>query len=320
MTDLHQHISSLPRVVPRPLFKALLLATLLLFTSTSVAHLDRNVKQDDEVVRVESELVVLNVTVTDEAGKYVHKIPRRDFKVFEDGVEQSIKIFAVEENPFAAAILLDTSGSMEGRLTLARAAAIRFLGGLRPDDVSAVYNFDSKVEQIQDFSSGRDLPPLTYELRAKGSTKLHDAVLRATQDLIKRPETRRAILVISDGMDTGSSASLDKALNAALSANVTIYTVNMNDPGVPSTERQRLAMALKKYSDKSGGRYVASPGGRALAEALEEILEELCNQYTLGYRPSNTARDGRWREIKVSAAREDLNIRTKAGYRVQKKN
>ena len=104
--------------------------------------------QDDEVVRVESDLVVLNVTVTDERGRYVHKLSQSDFKVFEDGREQALSLFSVEETPFAAAILIDTSGSMESRVTLARAAAIRFLDGLRPDDVAAVYHFASKVEQL----------------------------------------------------------------------------------------------------------------------------------------------------------------------------
>jgi Ca-activated chloride channel family protein len=274
--------------------------------------------QDDDVVRVESDLVVLNVTVTDRQGKYVHKLPLKEFKVFEDRVEQKISTFALEENPFAAAILIDTSGSMEGRVSLARAAAIRFLDRLRPDDVVSIFNFDSKVEQVQDFSNSRDLPPTAYDLRAEGQTKMHDAVLRAAQVLSKRPETRRAILVLSDGVDTSSGASLDKALNAALAANVTIYTVNMTDPGLPSTQRQILAGALKKLSEKSGGRYVASPGGRSLAEALEEIIDELSNQYTLGYRPSNRARDGRWRAIEVMLSREDLISRTRAGYRAPK--
>ncbi|HWW76611.1 MAG TPA: VWA domain-containing protein, partial [Pyrinomonadaceae bacterium] len=146
-------------------------------------------KDDDEdVVRVNSDLVVLNVTVTDGQGLYVHKLSRPDFKIFEDGREQRISLFTVEETPFAAAILLDTSGSMESRLTLARAAAIRFLEGLREEDVASVYHFGSDVEQLQDFSPGRDLPPVAYDLRSKGMTALNDAVLRAAKDLSQRPE------------------------------------------------------------------------------------------------------------------------------------
>lgn len=274
--------------------------------------------QDDDVERVESELVVLNVTVTDSQGNYAHKIPRKAFKVFEDGVEQRVNTFAMEENPFAAAILIDTSGSMETSITLARAAAIRFLDRLRPDDVAALYNFYSKIELIQDFTNSRDLPQTAYDLRADGNTKMHDAIIRAAKDLSSRPETRRAILVLSDGIDTGSGASLDKALNAALAANATIYTVNMADPDVKSADRNLLAGALKKFAEKSGGRYVASPGGRTLSDAFEDIIEELSNQYTIGYRPSNRARDGKWRKIQIELSKEDLNARTRAGYRAPK--
>src|ERR1700748_2665395 len=153
-------------------------------------------QDDDEVVRVNSDLVVLNVTVTDRAGEYVHKLTRPDFKIFEDGREQKVGLFSVEETPFAAAILLDPSGSMETRITLARAAAIRFLEGLRDTDVASVYHFDSEVEQLQDFSAGRDLPPMAFGLKSKGMTELNDAVVRAAKDLSARPEKRRAIIIL----------------------------------------------------------------------------------------------------------------------------
>jgi Ca-activated chloride channel family protein len=273
---------------------------------------------DEEVVRVNSDLVVLNVTVTDGQGLYVHKLSRPDFKIFEDGREQRITLFSVEETPFAAAILLDTSGSMETRLTLARAAAIRFLEGLREEDVASVYHFGSDVEQLQDFSPGRDLPPVAYDLNSKGMTALNDAVLRAAKDLAQRPEKRRAIIVLSDGADNKSSATAEKALNAALAAGATIYTVDMMDPAAQGPEKMVAAGALKNYALKSGGRYVSKPGGRALDEAFKGILEELSNQYTLGYRPDNTARDGRWRAIQLKLSKPGLNARSKNGYRAPK--
>jgi Ca-activated chloride channel family protein len=273
---------------------------------------------EEDVVRVNSDLVVLNVTVTDKQGLYIHKLSRPDFKIFEDGHEQQVSLFSVEETPFAAAILLDTSGSMESRLTLARAAAVRFLEGLREEDVASVYHFDSNVEQLQDFSPGRDLPPMAYGLNSKGMTTLNDAVLRAAKDLALRPEKRRAIIVLSDGVDTKSSASAEQALNAALVANATIYTVDMTDPLASAPERMRAAGSLKTYAVKSGGRYVSTPGGRALDEAFKEILEELSNQYTLGYRPSNRLRDGRWRTIELKLSRPELNARTRNGYRAPK--
>src|ERR1043165_2253281 len=100
----------------------------------------------DDVVRVNTDLVVLNATVLGRDGKFLRGLKAGDFHVFEDGVEQKISSFGAEETPFAAAILLDTSGSMESRLTLGRSAAIRFLDGLRDEDVAAVYNFDVKVD------------------------------------------------------------------------------------------------------------------------------------------------------------------------------
>src|SRR5918912_231043 len=164
------------------LFFVAILASLLFYTTT------RAQQDDEEVVRVNTDLVVLNVTVTDKGGVYVHKLARPDFKIFEDGREQQISLFSVEETPFAAAILLDTSSSMETRVTLARAAAIRFLEGLREEDVAAVYHFGSDVERLQDFSPGRDLPPVAYDLGSKGMTALNDAVLRASKDISMRPE------------------------------------------------------------------------------------------------------------------------------------
>jgi VWFA-related protein len=119
-------------------------------------------------------------------------------------------------------------------------------------------------------------------------------------------------------VDTKSGASADKALNAALEANATIYTVDMTDPQLNPADRMRAAANLKNFAAKSGGRYVSKPGGQALDEAFKDILEELSNQYTLGYRPDNTARDGRWRAIQLKLSRPETNARTRSGYRAPK--
>jgi Ca-activated chloride channel family protein len=271
---------------------------------------------DDDVVRVNTDLVVLNVTVADASGKYARGLKKTDFKLFEDGREQTIASFSTEETPFAAAILLDTSGSMESRITLARSAAIRFLDGLREEDVAAVYHFDSKTEQVQEFSSSRDLASMAFNLRAKGMTSLNDAIVKAARDLSERTEKRRAIIVLSDGADNSSSASMDKALANAIAASATIYTVDMSEQG--SKDRQMGAGALRNFAAKSGGRYVSTPGGQQLREAFASIVEELSNQYTLTYKPTNRARDGKWREVGVKLERTELQARTRKGYRAPK--
>ncbi len=274
--------------------------------------------QADEIVRVETDLVVLNVTATNGSGAYVHGLERANFKVYEDGHEQPITNFTCEETPFAVALLLDVSGSMEGRVSMARSAAIRFLDGLRADDSAAVYSFNRKVEQVQEFSQSRDLSSMGYQLSAKGETALHDAIVRAAGDLGSRPEKRRAIVVLSDGADNRSEASAAKALAVALAVNATIYTVDMSDQPNGSHISTPAAGALRDFATKSGGRFVPTPGGKALRNAFGEILEELSNQYTIGYRPSNRAHDGRWRTIEVKVDRPEVKARTRRGYRLPK--
>lgn len=291
-------------------------AMLLLVLSSTATRAQQN--QDEEIERVDSDLVILNVTVTNERGEYVHNLKRSDFRIFEDDREQTISFFSVEATPFAAALLLDTSGSMENRLSLARSAAIRFLDGLRPDDTAAVYRFDTEIEQLQEFSPSRDLAPLAYGVRADGWTALNDAVICAATDLTKRPEKRRAIVVLSDGADTKSRASMDNALTSALGANALIYTVDMAPPEMSMRERQASAAALRNFASKSGGRFIATPGGQALRDAFTGIVEELSNQYTIAYRPTNRARDGRWRTIEIKPAPPGTSARTRKGYRSPK--
>ena len=154
--------------------------------------------RDDDVITVDSSIVLINAAVTDRSGKAVPGLMQRQFHVFEDGSEQEIKTFAAEQTPFAAVILIDSSGSMESRISMARSAAIRFLDGLRSSDVAAVYHFASKVDMIQDFSSSRDIAEKVFDVKADGMTVLNDAVFQAANLLAKRPENRRAIIVLSD--------------------------------------------------------------------------------------------------------------------------
>lgn len=275
-------------------------------------------QNEDEVINIESSVVILNAAVSDTGGRTVSGLKQSQFKVFEDGKEQKIDFFQSEETPFAAIILLDTSGSMETRVSMARSAAINFLDGLRPEDVAAIYNFDSKVKLIQDFSNSRDITERIFDLKADGYTALNDAIYQAAQELGKRAEKRKAIIVLSDGADNKSGHSADKALKAALAENVTIYTVDMSAIDTGGRERMQSQGALKNFAEKSGGYFVATPGGAAMRDAFKGIVEELGTQYTLGYQPSDTKKDGKWRSIEVRVARPNLNIRTRKGYNAPK--
>lgn len=290
------------------LFVLVLLTFALALTTSAQSN-------DDETIKVESSIVVLNATVTDVSGNAVRGLKAKQFRVFEDGTEQEIKSFDAEETPFASVILLDTSGSMEERVTLARSAAIQFLEGMRGTDVSAIYNFDSKVKLVQDFSNSRDiLNEKIFDLKANGTTVLNDAVFKAAEVLSNRHEKRRAIIILSDGADTMSGKSADKALRAALLANATIYAVDMSAPELNQTEKAQNRGSLSKFADKTGGKYISTPGGVALRDTFRRIVEELGVQYTISYQPANTKRDGKWRSIELQVSRPNLTIRTRKGY------
>ncbi len=291
--------------------------SLFAYSSFSVCAQD-----DDDVIKTNTDLVVLNVSVTDKEGQYVKGLKAKNFKVFEEGTEvppSSIVSFGFQESPYAAVVLLDSSGSMESRFMLARSGAIRFLDGLREEDVAAVYRFDSTVERVQEFSGGRDLAPVAYAIRAKGMTTLNDAIVEASKVLADRPETRRAIVILSDGMDTHSKASGNKAVESALAVGASIFAVDMSALDTPGYANRQSAASLKQFAEKTGGRFVSTPGGQALRDAFTGIANELGHQYTISYRPPTNARDGKWKALEVKVDREDLTIRTRKGYRAPKR-
>ena len=260
--------------------------------------------------------MIINASITNSKGGNAAGLRKEQFKVFEDGVEQRIEYFSSEETPFAAVILLDTSGSMQERVSMARAAAIRFLDGLRESDSAAIYRFDSKISLVQPFSNSRDIAEAAFDLKADGMTRMNDAIHQAAVELSKREEKRRAIIVLSDGQDTMSNRSSDRALRSAMAADLAIYTIDMSPTG--DAKRVQNQAVLKNLAEKSGGTFVSTPGGAAMREAFEKIVAELGQQYTLGYSPLNTKRDGKWRTIELRVAKPDLNIRTRKGYNAEK--
>ncbi len=272
----------------------------------------------DDIIKIDTSVVLLNATITDASGKPVSGLKQSQFKVLEDGAEQEISIFETQETPFAAVILLDTSGSMETRVSLARSAAINFLDGLRADDAAAIYNFDSKVSLIQDFSNSRDVAEKVFDLKANGMTTLNDAIYKAAEELGKRAEKRRAIIVLSDGADTQSAKSSDKALKAASAVNATIYTVDMSAIDTGGRDRMQNQSVLKNFAEKSGGLFIPTAGGNAMRQAFANIVKELGVQYTVGFQSSNPKKDGKWRALELKVAKPNLTIRTRKGYNAPK--
>jgi len=306
-------------------FTLLLLLTLnLVLSSTNAREQEpQEPAAQGETISVETNLVVINVTVTDTNDHYVLGLKPEDFKIFEDNSPQKISSFGLEEIPFAAAIMLDISGSMEHKLSLTRAACAYFVERIREGDTFSIYGFGgSKVTMYQDFTEIRDIPDKLWDVHSRGQTPLYDAIVTAADALSKRPEKRRAILIVSDGADTSSRASVDQALRKAAAAHATIYGVDMSDSTVfgPSySPRNSGTEVLKMLATKSGGMFFRVPGGSKLRDAFVQTVEELRNQYTLTYASSNESFDGRWRSIEVRVSRPQLNIRTRQGYYARKK-
>lgn len=281
-------------------------------------------ENDDEPIKVESSIVVLNTTVTDSNGKFVKGLKRNQFQLFEDGKPQEIEAFLAEETPFAAVILIDSSGSMTvreqnvvfERVRIARSAAISFLDYLRPDDLVAIYRFDSKIEMIQDFSPSRDAPESIFDIKADGQTALNDAIYKASEELAKRAEKRKAIIVLSDGGDTRSRYSSEKALKMAIASSATIYTIDIST-FAEKTKFQNTKI-LKNFADQSGGRFISAQNGQALRDVFKNLSEELRSQYTITYQPTNNAKDGKWRAIELKLNKPELIARTRKGYNAPK--
>jgi Ca-activated chloride channel family protein len=278
-------------------------------------------QRDDEAVQLHSDLVVVNLIVTDAKGQYAHGLTATDFKVLENDAAQPIDSFVAEEASFAAAILIDTSGSMDYKFGLVRAAAASFVDHIRDNDQVAVYGFNDKIRLFQDFSDLRDISEYVWDAKAENMTRLYDCADEAIIALEKRPEKRKAILLISDGWDTTSyKASFDSVMKKCLARGITIYSIDLVEDSMRlggSAEVMGLRRGqneMKEFAAQTGGRYLHTPQGDKLEEAFTGIVDELRNQYTLTYYPTNHKRDGHWRKLGVDVSRPGLTTRTRKGY------
>jgi len=281
-----------------------------------------------DTVNVTTSQVVINVTVTDPRGKYVTDLDQDAFTLLEDDREQTVLEFLDERAPLAVAVVLDASGSViEKDMNRYRNSVLDLAYRLHPTDTLAVYTFDKNgVHKIRDYSSTvQGLKPLLKTLKGDGKTPLYDAVLTASSELRERPERRRALVLISDGIDSMSSATLREVERNTMLAGTSVYTidlVNTEKSSRRSAERQAAAQILSQIAQESGGRYITTEGGffllpsrMKLKRIFSDLIDELHSQYTITYEPDNSRRQGRWRTIRVNMEQSDLSARTRLGYR-----
>src|SRR5262249_42438657 len=281
-----------------------------------------------DTISLSTSQVIVNITVKNARGKNVPTLDRQAFTLLEDGQEQEMMEFFGEDAPMAVAVVLDISGSaVEKDLNRYRNSALDLANRLRPDDTLALYTFDERgVQKIRDYSSTvAGLKPLLKELKGEGNTPLYDAILLASKELRVRPERRRALILISDGADSASQATLREVEKQTFLSGVSVYTidlVNTEKSARSSPERQASAQTLKQIAQESGGSYITTEGGfflltsrMKLKRIFTDLIDELHSQYTIVYEPNNLRRQGRWRTIRVNLEQADLTARTRLGYR-----
>lgn len=268
------------------------------------------------------EVVSLNITVTDPESRYVTDLDRGDFSVFEDGIQQEITFFNRANLPIALALLVDTSASMEDKLTTAQNAAIGFARSLRPQDFASVIDFDSRVEVKQAFTNDPAL--LETAIRntsAGGSTALFNALYISLRELTKRKAAssddvrRQAVVLLSDGEDTNSLMTFEEVLELAKRSETAIYAIGIKGRDV-STSRgfKEAEFVLRQLAQETGGRAFFPAAAQELVGIYEQIALELSSQYTVGYTSKNSRRDGQWRRVVVRLSRPNVVARTKQGY------
>lgn len=297
------------------------LATAVVFLFAPIdAQTQRSGRQPS--FRTEVDVVSLNVTVTDPTNRYVTDLDEPNFEVFEDGVRQDLILFNRSNLPIALSLLIDTSSSMEDRMSAAQEAAIGFVRQIRSTDLGEVIGFDSRVEIIQKFTN--NVPALEQAIRKTvpgGSTSLFNALYIALKGLKTIPATqadeirRQAIILLSDGEDTSSLVTFEEVLDLARRSETAIYTIGLvsSDP-VQSRGFREAIYSLRQLASETGGRSFFPNDVKSLASVYAQIRDELSSQYTLGYSSKNVKRDGAWRRLVVRVDRSNTTTRTKQGY------
>ncbi len=290
---------------------------------------------EGDVIRVESQLVTLNISVIDRGtNRGLLGLGQSDFKLFEDGQEQRIVQFESSSAPFDLMLLIDLSGSTKEVIKLIRAAAIRFVEAARPADRIGVITFAGQPAIVSTLTADRELLRQRIETidTARGDTKLYDATNFAMEEVLKesKKSRRTAIVVMSDGLDgtipgvsgqQGSHSTYPETLRNIQEFDGVLYTLWLNTEyeAMSPLDTQPEAFdaghdRMKEMADAGGGVFYEVERLTDLAGAYEQVVADLGTMYSLAYQPSNNTRDGRWRAIKINVNRTNAVPRGKRGY------
>jgi Ca-activated chloride channel homolog len=276
-----------------------------------------------ETIKIQTEMVQLDVKVTDQTGRSVPGLTKTDFVVYEDKVGQSIESVSGEEAPVSMGLVIDTSGSMRAKLYTVAEAAQDLIRRMRPDDEAFLVQFKTEAELLQEFTSDRRaLEDALRDLYLGGGTALLDAII-ATADHAQQKGRRRrkALVVITDGLEKNSSAKEKEVKEAMKEDEVQLYLVGFVDEdesfrlfGSPAKRAKDL---LTRLAEDSGGRAFFPTDARETPAIAAQIAKDLRAQYVISYYPNNERHDGSFRTVRVALSHEDnrnLVVRTRQGY------
>ena len=261
-------------------------------------------------VQVNRVILYATAILQDGSHRYALDMAKDDLLLEEDGARQEIVDFYREQRPVTVAVLTDSSGSMAPAMDKVHAASSRFVDALAPDDRALVVDFDDKVYLLQDVTGNKDdLRNALTSTSAFGGTALYDA-LYASYRKLKSIDGRKAIIILSDGEDTASKFSFKRVLDEAKVNDITIYSIGLGTSFL-DVDLRRI---LRTLAEETGGRAWFPDKVAELEGVYAQIAEELKNQYYIAYEPKNTTYDGRWRKIRLTAPKKDVEIHTRSGY------
>jgi Ca-activated chloride channel homolog len=250
--------------------------------------------------KVDVDMVLVPVTITDPMNRLVTGLDRENFSLFEGKEAQDIKTFSSEDAPVSLGVIFDMSGSMSSKIERAREAVVEFFKTANPQDEFFMIAFADKPEEVSDFTSSiEDIQGKLVYTVPKGRTALLDAIYLGISKMRQGKYAKKALLIISDGGDNHSRYTEGEIKSLVKEADVMIYAIGIYDHYFP-TEEERLGPALlSDVTELTGGRAFTIDNPNDLADVATKIGIELRNQYVLGYRPKNISHDGKWRKIKV---------------------
>ena len=302
-----------------------------------------------EVISVDTTEVLLPVTVRDQSGQIVTGLTPKDFRVFEDGIEQPLSDLSLRPVPVDVVLMVDTSSSVIGNLDDFRRAVVGFAEHLAPDDRLSLIQFDDRVRLLQDWTTNRVQFRRSLNRVVPGMfTRFNDAVMLASHEQFQGTNTRRSIIILTDGIDSGRGGTFAAAARAALEAQVTVYVVSnteierakkqtelsalLSAPDASVRFNQlriddlRLGLAALDGSEKNLVNLTNATGGRLykpdsfddLSRTYAEVASELSHQYAIYYKPNNKTRDGRFRRVVVQTIEARYRVSARTGYYLAK--